>query len=270
MKSAGSILTALLFCLLLFTGSVVIAATDTAGKAPGVTLYYFWGVGCPHCAEAKPFLEELQRRYPALRIESWEVLENRANIPRLMEMSEARNHKASGVPTFIIGDRVVSGFATGSAVEIEGLVQASLAAAGTGQHPAGDPEVVHIPLVGRIDPARASLPVFTAIIAALDSFNPCAFFVLFFLLSLLVHDPLAQPHAADRRRLRAVLGAGLLRVHRHIQEGHQAAPTPPLRLKRVRGGLLGEHKVRPYDGERATGVAQGEETTRPGAHRSAL
>ena len=187
MKSAGLLRTALLLCLLLFSGSGVIAATETAGQAPGVTLYYFWGVGCPHCAQAKPFLAELQRKYPALRIESWEVLENRANIPRLMEMSQARNHKASGVPTFIIGDRVVSGFATGTAAEIEGLVQVSLAAAGTGPHPAGAPEAVHLPLIGKIDPARASLPVFTAIIAALDSFNPCAFFVLFFLLSLLVH-----------------------------------------------------------------------------------
>ncbi len=31
------------------------------------------------------------------------------------------------------------------------------------------------------------LPVFTAIVAGLDAFNPCAFFVLLFLLSLLVH-----------------------------------------------------------------------------------
>ena len=32
-----------------------------------------------------------------------------------------------------------------------------------------------------------SLPLFTVIIGALDSFNPCAFFVLLFLLSMLIH-----------------------------------------------------------------------------------
>ncbi|HLO26184.1 MAG TPA: hypothetical protein VK187_08715 [Geobacteraceae bacterium] len=44
-----------------------------------------------------------------------------------------------------------------------------------------------LPLVGSVDTSRLSLPVLTLVIAVFDSFNPCAFFVLFFLLSLLVH-----------------------------------------------------------------------------------
>jgi hypothetical protein len=44
-----------------------------------------------------------------------------------------------------------------------------------------------------------SLPLFTVVIAGLDAFNPCAFFVLLFLLSLLVH-------ARDRRRMLLVGG----------------------------------------------------------------
>ncbi len=44
-----------------------------------------------------------------------------------------------------------------------------------------------LPLIGTVDTTRLSLPVLTLVIALLDSFNPCAFFVLFFLLSLLVH-----------------------------------------------------------------------------------
>jgi len=44
-----------------------------------------------------------------------------------------------------------------------------------------------LPLIGRVDPALISLPMITVVLGGLDSFNPCAFFVLFFLLSLLVH-----------------------------------------------------------------------------------
>jgi len=55
-----------------------------------------------------------------------------------------------------------------------------------GQGMRGD-EVPEIPLLGRLDPAAVSLPVYTLVIAGLDAFNPCAFFVLLFLLSLLVH-----------------------------------------------------------------------------------
>jgi hypothetical protein len=42
-------------------------------------------------------------------------------------------------------------------------------------------------LVGEVDPTKVSLPLLTVVIGALDSFNPCAFFVLLFLLSMLIH-----------------------------------------------------------------------------------
>jgi len=45
-----------------------------------------------------------------------------------------------------------------------------------------------------VDAARLSLPVLTLLVAGMDAFNPCAFFVLLFLLSLLVHQ-------RDRRRM---------------------------------------------------------------------
>ncbi|MDP7180604.1 MAG: hypothetical protein QF824_05015 [Candidatus Woesearchaeota archaeon] len=38
-----------------------------------VTVYYFWGDGCPHCAKATPFLYSLEDKYPELRIEAYEV-----------------------------------------------------------------------------------------------------------------------------------------------------------------------------------------------------
>jgi hypothetical protein len=60
------------------------------------------------------------------------------------------------------------------------------------------PEPLTLPLVGTLDPARESLPLpLTVAIALPDSFNPYAFFMLLFLLSLLVHQH-------DRRRMRLV------------------------------------------------------------------
>jgi len=44
-----------------------------------------------------------------------------------------------------------------------------------------------VPVFGTIDAGTLSLPLFTLAIASLDAFNPCAFFVLLFLLSLMVH-----------------------------------------------------------------------------------
>ncbi len=44
-----------------------------------------------------------------------------------------------------------------------------------------------LPLVGEIGAESMSLPALTMVVAGLDAFNPCAFFVLMFLLSLMVH-----------------------------------------------------------------------------------
>lgn len=59
---------------------------------------------------------------------------------------------------------------------------------------AGVAPVLRLPGLGEVDAARLSLPVLTLPVAGMDAFNPCAFFVLLFLLSLLMHQ-------RDRRRM---------------------------------------------------------------------
>jgi hypothetical protein len=44
-----------------------------------------------------------------------------------------------------------------------------------------------LPLLGAVEPEQVSLPLVTVVLGLLDSVNPCAFFVLLFLLSLMVH-----------------------------------------------------------------------------------
>ncbi len=48
-------------------------------------------------------------------------------------------------------------------------------------------ETVELPFFGTVEAAKVTLPVLTVTIAGLDGFNPCAFFVLFMLLGMLVH-----------------------------------------------------------------------------------
>jgi hypothetical protein len=54
--------------------------------------------------------------------------------------------------------------------------------------------LIDLPLVGRIDPARLPLPVFTLLVGLLDGLNPCAFYVLVVLLGIMMH-------VRSRRRL---------------------------------------------------------------------
>ncbi|UCX03266.1 cytochrome C biosynthesis protein [Shewanella glacialimarina] len=46
---------------------------------------------------------------------------------------------------------------------------------------------VDIPLIGAVHPEQMSLPLLTVVLAGVDAFNPCAFFVLLFLLSIMVN-----------------------------------------------------------------------------------
>jgi glutaredoxin len=47
---------------------------------------------------------------------------------------------------------------------------------------------IDLPFIGAVDPASLSLPMLALVLAGLDAFNPCAFFVLLFLLSIMVHQ----------------------------------------------------------------------------------
>ena len=46
---------------------------------------------------------------------------------------------------------------------------------------------VELPLIGVVTPETMSLPLLTLVLAGVDAFNPCAFFVLLFLLSIMVN-----------------------------------------------------------------------------------
>ncbi|MCX6671620.1 MAG: hypothetical protein NTX92_06845, partial [Euryarchaeota archaeon] len=50
-----------------------------------------------------------------------------------------------------------------------------------------DPNITKVPFFGRINLSQLALPILTIILGALDSFNPCAFFILIVLLSMLMY-----------------------------------------------------------------------------------
>lgn len=185
-----SFLIAAVFFLCLTIG---LFGARSAGTANRVNLYFFWGEGCPHCAAAKPFLKKLASENPELDIHSYEVFNNEANLERLNKMASSLGAEAKGVPVFIIGDRMYTGYSDEIGDEIQKRVQFCTKhgcrdpAAAPPKAGAVRPGVLKVPLVGNVSPTSFSLPVMTLVIAGLDSFNPCAFFVLLFLLGLLIH-----------------------------------------------------------------------------------
>lgn len=166
--------------------------TVTTGGEVEVHLYLFWSKGCPHCQAALPFAQSLARDYPWLRVHGYELTADRAHVERYITMAAELGAEARAVPAFFVCGHLLTGFdgPKGRGREILALAQACREHApalglGDGEQELHRPLSLSLP--GELSWAPTSLALFTLMIAGLDALNPCAFFVLLFLLSLLVH-----------------------------------------------------------------------------------
>jgi glutaredoxin len=171
--------------------------------------YVFWSKTCPHCEKALRFLHRLKSTHAWLRLHTFELSEQSAHIELYHKMAALSGEKATYVPAFFFCQQMFVGYAsddtTGQLLRdrlldcYQHLQEPRHAAERREGQPAETPHLA-IPLLGEMDPSALSLPVVTFVIAGLDAFNPCAFFVLLFLLSLLIH-------ACNRRRMLVIGGA---------------------------------------------------------------
>jgi hypothetical protein len=167
-------------------------AWSAAAGAATVDLHFFWSARCPHCLEARPFVLALPDSRPWLRLHDLEVSRSRENASRYIAMAQAIGQRAAAVPAFLFCGEMHVGWDSAErtgALLTERLDQCrERVLAGSAAAAAGAPASVELPWLGRVDVDGLSLPLFTAVIAGLDAFNPCAFFVLLFLLGLLINQ----------------------------------------------------------------------------------
>jgi hypothetical protein len=213
LSSRGLSVLLLLAALVAVQGPARAAAPWTATAPDGqvlVEFYFFWSARCPHCLEARPHVLRLSSQLPGIRLNDLELTAHPANVQAYVRLAEALGEEARAVPAFVFCGEMHVGWesaeTTGALLAqrltaCQARVRAGAAAAGAVPAPPAPP--LRVPLLGELDPARLSLPVFTVIIAGFDAFNPCAFFVLLFLLGLL-----ANQH--DRRRMLLIGGVFVL------------------------------------------------------------
>ncbi len=165
--------------------------TSTAANGETeIHLYLFWSLNCPHCLEARPRIQALAAENTWLRLHDFEVSQSAANRERFVAMATSLGEEAQAVPTLFYCGRMSVGWDDSQPGRADFLAQLATCRKSGGMPAlaADAPPRIRLPLVGEIDAATLSLPATTVILAGLDAFNPCAFFVLLFLLSLLVHQ----------------------------------------------------------------------------------
>ena len=175
-----------------------------------ITLYLFHGDGCPHCAEEIEFLDSIEDKYDNLVIVKYEVWNNKENSDLLNKVEDAFDITRSGVPTTVIGDTVIKGYSEATAGKIERAInyyskeeyedEVEKIMQGTfvkeekktdeefeKQEKKQDEELtIKVPIIGNVNLKNVSLMSAAVFIGLVDGFNPCAMWVLLFLLSVLI------------------------------------------------------------------------------------
>lgn len=171
-----------------------------------VQLWFYWSVHCAHCLAARPHILALAAAHPWIRLHDLELSRHPEHATRYVDMAAALGQEARAVPAFIYCGRMEVGWhdpeQSGKAL-VQALEQCRQGGPSADPATAPGSPPLHLPGLGDLAADRLPLPVLTVIIAGMDAFNPCAFFVLLFLLSLLMHQQ-------DRRRMLIIGGVFVL------------------------------------------------------------
>ena len=186
---------------------IVIGFTSqgTSSTGEGFEVHFFNLPGCSGCEKQEPFNEKLANTYPSISI-----VERDATTPAgsalLSEKLEALGiEDEPDFPITIFGNQVFGGWeseeTTGRAIE-EALQQCL---AGECPPPSGEEpgDGIDVPFWGEIVPGDYSLPALAVILGLVDGFNPCAMWVLVYLISLIAT-------LRDRKRIWLIVGSFVL------------------------------------------------------------
>jgi glutaredoxin len=150
------------------------AAWDTDGR-----LHVFFQPDCPHCHRAIEFLKtQADIAYDLHDIATVDGERLLESVVKELAIAEAN----LGVPLFVYGHRYLIGF---DSAETTGRELRDLITKAESTAPRAMPQSIRLPIFGEIDPSHYSLFALTAVMALADGFNPCAMWVLIYLISLI-------------------------------------------------------------------------------------
>ncbi len=151
-----------------------------------IKIYLFYGDGCPHCANEKKFLKELIKKYDNIEVIYYEVWNNAENDKLMNITKEKLGIERKGVPFTVIGNNGYVGYNENIGYQIEEVIK-ELSDSNNNQDKVKDDNGMYVvPIIGKVNARDVSLPLMAVVIGAVDGFNPCAMWVLLFLLSILI------------------------------------------------------------------------------------
>ncbi len=192
----------------------LIVAGSLEAATPRLTAYLFWQQGCPYCKGAQADLKKLEEANQSVKLRAIELGTDTQAEQLYEAVLSQLGYNQAAVPLVVIGEHSFLGYfddgrsaaqygesirrcLDGSCPDVVADLQRSLAIPGApvkrGSTPQAHdgqsntlPTVIDVPIIGPVEPADLSLPALTVLLAAIDGFNPCAMWVLVFLIGLLL------------------------------------------------------------------------------------
>lgn len=180
----------ILFLLLLIPNNVIALSKDYVDKvAPimnnetskdKVAFYLFYGAECPHCEQERKWIKDvIEKDYGKyVEVHLFEVWHNEENAKKLEEIKASFNFQKEGVPFTVIGDTYFLGYSKTSASRMLNKIKEY-------SELGEDFNTIDIPFLGKVDMKSVSIPMVAVILGFIDGFNPCAMWILLFLINML-------------------------------------------------------------------------------------
>lgn len=193
--------------LILFLAFFLLLIPINVDAKTNIDIHLFYSKTCPHCKAEKEYLQELEKNNDNVDIHLYEITENENNRTLLKEVQDIIEDPSNYVPYTVIGNKTFQGFNNDTKLKIENTIKAyeegnyidvvggikdkTITKDNYQNLIAGKDvqveDTVDVPLLGKVDPKNVSLPLLAIIIGAVDGFNPCAMWVLIFLISMLLN-----------------------------------------------------------------------------------
>ncbi len=167
-----------------------------------INIFVFSSSTCSACQNAEVYFRELEKNNSSVKIYRYEITENQDKIKKAEKVIK-KNFIVT--PWIIIGNKSFAGWYSGSSPDLIDSaikyyqnndykdvlgIELGITKASDSENDTDTEEeisdIVKVPLLGEINIKDISLPFVSFVLGAIDGFNPCAMWVLLFLITMLI------------------------------------------------------------------------------------
>lgn len=159
---------------------VVYKITNEKIEENKINVYLFHGEECPHCQDEISWLKTLEKEYEnEVNIIYYEVWHDKNNAKKMDTIKTQLNVNNDYVPFTVIGNKTFFGFSDTIKDKIKNQIDYYL-------EKEDKKDVVKLPFLKEVNIKDASIPLVAIVLGLVDGFNPCAMWILLFLINMLL------------------------------------------------------------------------------------